>query len=206
MRTLFGKRNCIGADSVVMTGKFVVFLLLLLVALASCNSIDRNEKTLEEREDDCLSYKDTATHQDTYNYRLYHYILYAGNPKDDVICENKYSEILFDSNDSLLMQMDTMLEFSSCQELYRIFISKDSVSVCVQEWKEMTNHPEPHIKQGCQRNGFIYLKDNKTGRMVLEYKIVLGKCLFAWMPYTGWASIPCGRKDVFVVSDERNGI
>ena len=159
-----------GADSVVATGKFVVFLLLLLVALASCNSMDRNEKTPEERESDCLSYKDTATHQDTYNYRLYHYILYAGNPKDDVISENKYSEILFDSNDSLLMQMDTVLEFSSCQELYRIFIRKD-----------------------------------KTGRMVLEYKIVLGKCLFAWMPYAGWASIPCGREGDFVASDDRNG-
>ena len=205
MKTLFGKRYCIGADSVVVTGKFVVFLLLLLVALASCNSMDRNEKTPEERENDCLSYKDTATHQDTYNYRLYHYILYAGNPKDDVISENKYSEILFDSNDSLLMQMDTVLEFSSCQELFRIFIRKDSVTVCVQEWKEMTKHSAPHVKHGCQRDGFIYLKDNKTGRMVLEYKIVLGKCLFAWMPYAGWASIPCGRKGDFVASDDRNG-
>ena len=206
MRPLFWKRNCIGVDSFFVAGKVVLFLLLLLVALDSCNPTDRNEETAEMSGGNSLLYKDTATHQDTYNYRLYHYILYAGNPKDDVICENKYSEILFDSNDSLLMQMDTVLEFFSCQELYRITIRKDSVAVCVQGWKEMTNHSEPHIMQGCQRDGFIYLKDNKTGRMVLEYKIVLGKCLFAWMPYTGWASIPCGRKGDFVVPDERNGL
>lgn len=95
--------------------------------------------------------------------------------------------------------------FSSCQELFRIFIRKDSVTVCVHEWKRMTNHSAPHVKHGCQRDGFIYLKDNKTGRMVLEYKIVMGKCLFAWMPYAGWASIPCGRKGDFVASDERTG-
>jgi len=197
MKTIFWNRNCIGIDPFFVTGKFVLFLLFLLVTLDSCNPMDRNEKTPEDRENDCLSYKDTAIHQDTYNYRLYHYILYAGNPKDDVICENKYSEILFDSNDSLLMQMDTVLEFSSCQELYRINIRKDSVTVCVQEWKKMTKHSDPLIMQGCQRDGFIYLKDNKTGRMVLKYKIVLGKCLFAWMPHTGWASIPCGRKGTY---------
>lgn len=202
MKTFFGKRNCIGADSTFVTGRFVLFLLLLLVALDSCNPMDRNEETAEKGGGDCLSYKDTATHQDTYNYRLYHYILYAGNSKDDIICENKYSEILFDSNDSLLMQMDTVLEFISCQELYQIFIRKECVTVCVQDWKEMNKHSEPNIVQGCQRDGFIYLKDNKNGRMVLEYKIVLGKCLFVWVPYTGWASIPCVRKRNFVVSDE----
>ncbi|MBR4647260.1 MAG: hypothetical protein IKO75_09135 [Bacteroidales bacterium] len=120
-------------------------------------------------------------------------MFFTKNPKDDFSGEDKYNEILFDNNDRLLMLMDTVLEFSYCQDLFRIVLRKDSVTVCVQSWKEMTTHSEPHISHGYQKDGFIYIEDEQGGYEMC-YKIVLGKCLFVWMPHTGWASIPCGRK------------
>lgn len=136
--------------------------------------------------------------KDIFNHRLKYYQFCTGNIQVDIPNGggNKYDEILFDSNDRLLMQMDTVLEFSTCQTLYKVIIRKDSATICVKDWITNPSHPQPSISHGFHKDGFIYTRDEATGLMVMRYKIVLGKCLFVWIPYTGWASIPCWRKGV----------
>ena len=92
------------------------------------------------------------------------------------------------------MQMDTVLEYSTPSHYYNVSLKKENVTVSVWKWKDMPDDTKPPIvMHGYQKDGFIYIEDEQ-GEYEMCYKIVLGKCLFVWMPHTGWASIPCGRK------------
>ena len=181
-------------DFAYKSDKFFQFLILLAFMLSSCGSKKSVEDVIETQENKHPPYCDT-THQDNIrNYRLYHYMFFTGNPKDDFSGEDKYNEILFDNNDRLLMQMDTVLEYSTPSHYYNVSLKKENVTVSVWKWKDMPDDTKPPIvMHGYQKDGFIYIEDEQ-GEYEMCYKIVLGKCLFVWMPHTGWASIPCGRK------------
>ena len=108
-------------DFAYKSDKFFQFLILLAFMLSSCGSKKSVEDVIETQENKHPPYCDT-THQDNIrNYRLYHYMFFTGNPKDDFSGEDKYNEILFDNNDRLLMQMDTVLEcFPKKGERHRV--------------------------------------------------------------------------------------
>lgn len=104
--------------------------------------------------------------------------------------EYQYNEILFDSNDTLLMQMDTLLEYSTASHYYKFSIKKEKVTVSIWKWKDMPDNPEPYIVlEGYQKDGFVYIRDSDNINK-MEYKIILGKCAFKWDNYNRtWAVI-----------------
>ena len=179
-----------------MKKKILILLVLLTAILCACKNKSEESRLVCKQpssvsETDIL---DSIYNGDIYAYRIENYKFYSGNIAYSVSENYKYSEILFDSTDKRLMLMDTVLEFSSATSLYSVFINKESVSVSIQYWEDMVRGKSECLECGYQKDGFIYTLDNETGNYIMNYKIVLDKCLFVWIAQYGWISIPAGRR------------
>ena len=172
------------------TGILPVLIVLITILLPSCQSSSEKHNLLKRTQSEtCVidsineelhidpnpdTYRHKYLYDKQYAYRYRHY---------GFTSEYQYNEILFDSNDSLLMQMDTVLEYSTPSHYYNVSLKKENVTVSVWRWKEMTDDTKiPIVMHGYQKDGFIYIEGEK-GEHELCYKIVLGKCLFIWTPY-----------------------
>ena len=183
------------------TGILPLLFVLAAIIFSACKynqekTVPSDEQKTEERISDSINEElHIATNPDTYRLKYPYDKQYAHRYRHyGFSSEYQYNEMLFDSNDSLLMQMDTVLEYSTPSHYYNVSLKKENVTVSVWKWKDMPDDTKPPIvMHGYQKNGFIYIEDEQ-GEYEMCYKIVLGKCLFVWMPHTGWASIPCGRK------------
>ena len=172
------------------TGVLPIWIVSISILFLSCQSnSDKHQllKTMQSETSIIDSIGDNfleGHNLDTYNlkylydkqytYRYRHY---------GFTSEYQYNEMLFDSNDSLLMQMDTVLEYSTPSHYYNVSLKKENVTVSVWRWKDISDDTiQPIVMHGFQKDGFIYIED-KQEEHELCYKIVLGKCLFIWTPF-----------------------
>ena len=170
------------------TGILPIWIVLITIFFLSCQSSSEKNKLLKKSQSEiCIidsvgeenlhidhnlgTYQFNYLYDEQYVYRYRHY---------GFTSEYQYNEMLFDSNDSLLMQMDTVLEYSTPSHYYNVSIKKENITVSVWRWKDMPDDTkQPIVMHGYQKDGFIYIEDGK-GEHELCFKIVLGKCLFIW--------------------------
>lgn len=100
--------------------------------------------------------------------------------KDITFKEYQFSELLFDENDALLMEMDTVLYFSDNKNLFEVDIKKEAIKITCKSWKEIPENSVKFRSEGIQKNGFIYIKNKSAETYEMEYKIILNKGLFFW--------------------------
>ena len=172
------------------TGILPLLFVLAAIIFSACKynqekTVPSDEQKTEARISDSINEElQIATNPDTYRLKYPYDKQYAHRYRHyGFSSEYQYNEMLFDSNDSLLMQMDTVLEYSTPSHYYNVSLKKENVTVSVWKWKDMPDDTKPPIvMHGYQKNGFIYIEDEQ-GEYEMCYKIVLDKCLFIWTPF-----------------------
>ena len=171
------------------TGILPLLFVLTAIIFSACKykqekPVPSDEQRTEARISDSINEElHIDPNQDTYRLKYLYDKQYAYRYRHyGFTSEYQYNEMLFDSNDPLLMQMDTVLEYSTPSHYYNVSLKKENVTVSVWKWKDMPDDAKPPIvMHGFQKDGFIYIEDEQ-GEYVMCYKIVLGKCLFIWTP------------------------
>ena len=138
----------------VMAFKRFIFIVLVFLSILtfSCESgggkpVPSDEQKTEARISDSINenlhidptpdtYRIRHLYDKQYAYCYRHY---------GFTSEYQYNEMLFDSNDSLLMQMDTVLEYSTPSNYYNISLKKENVTVSVWRWKDMPDDTKQPI-------------------------------------------------------------
>lgn len=143
------------------------FLFFIISILYSCSQNNSHSVQNNPINNTALTYDATAKPDSLFNY-------FAFNN------EYQFNELLFDRNDSFLMEMDTTLYFSDQKNLFEVSIKNEKIEITCKSWKEIPDNLVKFKQEGVQKNGFIYIKNKKTGNYEMEYKIILNKGLFFW--------------------------
>jgi len=143
------------------------FLFFFISILYSCSQNNSHSIQNNPINNTALTYDATAKPDSLFNY-------FAFNN------EYQFNELLFDKNDSFLMEMDTTLYFSDQNNLFEVSIKNEKIEITCKSWKQIPDNLVKFKQEGVQKNGFIYIKNKKTGNYEMGYKIILNKGLFFW--------------------------
>jgi hypothetical protein len=155
-----------GTKKFITSGILPLFGFIFSIFYSCSQNNSHNEQNVPLKDTNSVS-------EITVNYdSLYHYYAFRN--------EYQFNEILFDNNDSALMQLDTVLYFSDQKNLFEVTVNKENIEIVCMSWKEMPDNTVKFKQEGFQKNGFIYIKNEQTGNYEIEYKIILNKGLFFW--------------------------
>ena len=148
-----------------MTKHYQISIIIAALLAYNC---DRNH-------DENVLFDSNSSRFDTITTNQQNYTI-----KEINLSEYQHNELLFDENDAYLMNLDTILNFSTSKFLYEVKIQKENIKITSQRWSEMPNGTGIREEIGIQKDGFIYIRDNSTLEYKIQYKIILNKCLFVW--------------------------